>query len=450
MVRSSVLIVDDEKNIRRTLRVCLEAMDAAVVEAASPRDALEAVGRTAFDAVFLDLRLGTESGLDVIPQLLAANPNVAIIMITAYATVETAVEAIRRGAWDYLPKPFTPAQIRHLMEKVEAQRSLTVRVTDLESRLQAETPEIDLESQAPAMRSVLEVVSRAAQADASVLFRGENGTGKGVLARAMHLQSKRRDRPFVTVSCPTLTEELLASELFGHAKGAFTGASRDQPGRVEAAEGGTLFLDEIGDLPLPLQVKLLRFLQDRQFERVGETRTRKADVRVVAATNRDLETDVRAGRFREDLLFRLNVVEVRVPSLRDRPEDIVTFARRFLAFFARAVGRPVPSLSPAAERVIRAYPWPGNVRELRNAIERAMILWPSAVIEPAAFPERIAGSRDRGPEVGGRFTLEDLERAHITAVIAGTKTMEEAAAILGIDDSTLWRKRKKYEEQNQS
>ena len=250
----------------------------------------------------------------------------------------------------------------------------------------------------------------------------------------------------MAVNCPTLTEELLASELFGHAKGAFTGAVRDQPGRVEAAEGGTLFLDEIGDLPRPLQAKLLRFLQEKQFERVGETRTRKADVRVVAATNRDLEADVAGGRFREDLLFRLNVVEVRVPPLRERPEDIVALARRFLAFFARAVGRPLPTLSAGGRGGAARYPWPGNVRELRNAMERAMILWPSAVIEPAAFPERIAGSRERGPEVGGRFTLEEMERAHITAVVAPRKTMEDAAAILGIDDSTLWRKRKKYED----
>jgi NtrC-family two-component system response regulator AlgB len=321
-------------------------------------------------------------------------------------------------------------------------------MADLQQRLQAEAPETDLVSAAPAMRSVLEVVSRAAQADVSVLFRGESGTGKGVLARAMHLESWRRERPFVTINCPTLTEELLASELFGHAKGAFTGAIRDQPGRVEVAEGGTLFLDEIGDLPPSLQAKLLRFLQERRFERVGETRTRKADVRVVAATNRDLEADVRNGRFREDLFFRLNVIDVRVPTLRERREDIVPLAKRFLAFFARSLGRPVAALSPAAERVLADYAWPGNVRELRNAIERALILWPSALIEPQAFPERISGTRERGPYVGGRFTLDELERAHVSAVLAQSKTMEEAAAILGIDDSTLWRKRKRYEEKD--
>jgi NtrC-family two-component system response regulator AlgB len=262
----------------------------------------------------------------------------------------------------------------------------------------------------------------------------------------MHLESNRRERPFVTVSCPTLTADLLASELFGHVKGAFTGAVRDQPGRVEAAEGGTLFLDEIGDLPAGLQAKLLRFLQDKCFERVGESRTRKADVRVVAATNRDLEADVAGGRFREDLLFRLNVIEVRVPPLRERTDDILPLARRFLAFFARALGRATASLSPDAEKVLLGYPWPGNVREMRNAIERAVILWPSAVIEPQALPERIAGARDPGPQVGGPFTLEELERAHVTAVLARAETLEAAAAILGIDDSTLWRKRKRYEE----
>jgi NtrC-family two-component system response regulator AlgB len=448
MARLSVLVVDDEKNIRHTMRVCLEAMDAEVTEASSGPAALEAIGRAVFDVVFLDLRLGTQSGLDLIPEVLAENPNVVVIVVTAYATVETAVEAIRRGAWDYLPKPFTPAQIRHLLEKAALQRSLSVRMADLENRLQAETPGVDLACQAPAMRAVLEMLSRAAQADVSVLFRGDSGTGKGVLARTMHLESKRCDRPFVAVNCPTLTEDLLASELFGHAKGAFTGAIRDQPGRVEVAEGGTLFLDEVGDLPGSLQAKLLRFLQEKNFERVGETRTRKANVRVVAASNRNLEADVATGRFREDLLFRLNVVEVRVPSLRERPEDVLPLARRFLGFFARAVGRPPPSLSAAAERVIRDYSWPGNVRELRNAIERAAILWPSTVIEPQAFPERIAGAPAPGPHVGGRFTLEELERAHVTAIIAQARTMEEAAAALGIDDSTLWRKRRKYEEQD--
>ncbi|HXU01002.1 MAG TPA: sigma-54 dependent transcriptional regulator [Polyangia bacterium] len=447
MASFSVLVVDDEKNIRHTLRVCLETMDVTVVEAGSAQAVLDAMARSAFDLVFLDLRLGHASGLDLIPQLIAENPNVVIVVVTAYATIETAVEAIRRGAWDYLPKPFTPAQIGHLVERAKTQRAASAKLADLQDRLQSEAPEIDLDSRALAMRSVLQIVNRAAQADVSVLFRGPSGTGKGVLARAMHLESKRRDRPFVTINCPTLTEELLASELFGHTKGAFTGAIRDQPGRVEAAEGGTLFLDEIGDLPPGLQAKLLRFLQERQFERLGETRTRKADVRVVAATNRDLEEDVKTGRFREDLFFRLNVIDILVPTLRERREDIIPLARRFLAFFARAVGRALPSFSPSAEAALASYAWPGNVRELRNAIERAVILWPSALIEPQAFPERIAESAARGAAVtvGADVTVEELERAHISAVVARSRTMEDAAQILGIDVSTLWRKRKRYE-----
>jgi NtrC-family two-component system response regulator AlgB len=422
MPRLSVLLVDNEKNIRQSLRLCLEAMNVDVSEAGSAQAALEASGRTIFDVVFLDLRLGGDDGMELIPRILADHPNVVIIIITAYATIETAVEAIRRGAWEYLPKPFSPAQIRHLLDKVEARRSASVRLNDLEDRLSMEAPEVDLVSSAPAMRLTLDIVGRA----------------------AMHLSSQRRSRPFVTVNCPTLTEELLASELFGHAKGAFTGAVRDQPGRVEVAEGGTLFLDEIGDLPPGLQAKLLRFLQEKRFERVGESHTRKANVRVLAATNRDLEVDVAAGRFREDLLFRLNVVEVNVPALRDRAEDILPLARRFLAFFARAVGRAAPSFSPAAERVLMTYGWPGNVRELRNAIERAAILWPSPIIEPAAFPERIVGPRERGPYVGGRFSLDELERAHIQAILSQASTMEDAANILGIDGSTLWRKRKRW------
>lgn len=442
----NVLIVDDEKNIRHTVRICIEAMGAKVGEAASAQAALEIMGQATYDVAFLDLKLGTQSGLDLIPQLLGENPNLTIVVVTAYATIETAVEAIRRGAWDYLPKPFTPAQIRQTLERILKQRTLMARAADLESRLGAEMPDILLASASPAIRVVLDTVARAAQSDAAVLFRGESGTGKGVFARALHQQSKRQARPFVLVNCPTLSAELLAGELFGHSKGAFTGAIRDQIGRVEAAEGGTLFLDEIGEMAPNLQTKLLRFLQEKQFERIGETRTRQADVRVVAATNRDLDADVKSGAFREDLLYRLNVVEVHVPALRDRREDVLPLAHHFAAFFARAMGRAAPEISPAAQHMLEDYAWPGNIRELRNAMERAIILWPSPRLEPQAFPERIAGTKERGPAVGGDFTVEAIERSHILSVMARVPSLDQAAAILGIDASTLWRKRKRYEE----
>jgi NtrC-family two-component system response regulator AlgB len=293
------------------------------------------------------------------------------------------------------------------------------------------------------MMAVLDVVARAASHDVSVLLRGENGTGKGVLARVLHSRSARRERPFVVVNCPTLSEELLASELFGHARGAFTGAVKDQEGRVEAAEGGTVFLDEIGEISTGLQAKLLRFLQEKRFERIGENRTRTADVRIVAATNRDLEAEVKAGKFREDLLYRLNVVEVTVPPLRDRAEDILPLARQFVAFFARQGRRQPPELSAATERVLVAYPWPGNVRELRNAIERALILSPGQVLEPEGFPERIA-AQPTTPVLGADFTADEIEREHVLRVLARASTLEDAARILGIDVSTLWRKRKKW------
>jgi two-component system, NtrC family, response regulator AlgB len=438
------LVVDDERNIRATLRICLEGLGCSVAEAANAAQALEKLRHAAHDLAFVDLRLGTASGLELIPQLLAERPGLDIVVVTAYATVDTAVEAVKRGARDYLPKPFTPAQIRHIVERIRERRSLEDRVLSLEVRA-PEAPELDLETRSPKMRAAIETIRNAARHDVAVLLRGENGTGKGVLARLLHATSARNQAPFVVVNCPTLTEELLASELFGHSRGAFTGAVRDQPGRVEAAEHGTLFLDEIGELSPVLQAKLLRFLQEKQFERVGETQTRTADVRVVAATNRDLEAEVKAGCFREDLLYRLNVIDVIVPPLRERAEDIVPLARRFLVHFARAARRAVPQLAPDTERALLAYPWPGNVRELRNALERAVILSGALALPPQALPERIAAHATPAPALGGDFTLDQIEREHILRVLARTNTQEEAARILGVDASTLWRKRKKYD-----
>jgi NtrC-family two-component system response regulator AlgB len=444
-----VLVIDDEKNIRTTLTMCLEGVGCAVTAVGSGAAALASLEREGAELAFLDLRLGEEDGLALLPRLLAARPGLLVVVITAYATVDTAVAAIRLGAVDYLPKPFTPAQIRHVVEQLTARRGAAQRIAELEATLADEVPTAELETSAPAMRAALDLAARAAGSDAVILLRGENGTGKSVLARAVHALSRRAARPFVTVNCPTLSEELLASELFGHVVGAFTGAVKDQPGRVEAAEGGTLFLDEIAEISPGLQAKLLRFVQDKEFERVGESRTRRADVRLIAATNRDLEADVRVGRFREDLLFRLNVIELAVPALRERVADIVPLARRFLAVFARASGQratTTATIAADAAAALEAYPWPGNVRELRNAIERATILFPSSELVAAALPARIGGHGAALPWLGGDFTLEDIEREHLQRVVARAPSLDDAARILGIDASTLWRKRKKLGE----
>jgi two-component system, NtrC family, response regulator AlgB len=440
-----ILVVDDERNIRSSLRVCLEQIGSDVVEAATPEAALAALAQRPFDMAFVDLRLGLASGLDLLPLLLAEDSGLDVVMVTAYATFDTAVEAIQRGARDYLPKPFTPAQIRTVVSRLAERRTLRARVSELEGRLEETAPEASLETSSPTMQATLGLVRRAAPSEASVLFRGESGTGKSVLARALHALSPRAARPFVTVNCPTLSEQLLTSELFGHTRGSFTGAVRDQPGRVEAAEGGTLFLDEIGELGPSVQVQLLRFLQEKRFERLGEGRTRVADVRVVAATNRDLEADVRSGRFREDLLYRLNVVEILLPALRQRPEDILPLARRLLQALARSAKRPAVAFTEEMEAVLQAYAWPGNIRELRNAVERALIVWPAQHLEPAALPERITAATGRAIALGGPYSLEAIEREHTLRVLASSPTMEEAARLLGIDASTLWRRRKKYE-----
>ena len=443
-----VLVIDDEKNIRATLSLCLEQTGCQVTAVSSAQSALSALAQQSYDLAFLDLRLGDSSGLHLIAKLIAECPNLLVVVITAYATIDSAVEAIKRGAADYLPKPFTPAQIRHLVDQTIKQHDLKRQLTDLEGRLREAAPETDLESESPKLRAVFEIAAKAAGSDAPVLLRGESGTGKSVLARWIHSLSPRSRQPFIVVNCPTLSEELLTSELFGHAKGAFTGAVRDQPGRVEAAEGGTLFLDEIGEISPSLQAKLLRFLEEKEFERLGENKTRHANVRTVAATNRDLADLVRKGLFREDLLYRLNVIDLQLPPLRERREDILRLARRFLGFFAKSARRQTPELSKASEEALRLYAWPGNIRELRNTIERAVILWPAQVIEPEAFPAHISAAvrPSEAAELGGNFSLEAIEREHITRVMARTPTLEDAATILGIDASTLWRKRKKYED----
>lgn len=439
------LVVDDEKNIRTTLSLYLESLGCKVATVATEDAALSASAQDTFELAFVDLRLQATSGLDLIPKLLHNNPTMAIIVVTAYATLETAVEAIRRGAVDYLAKPFTPAQIKHLVSRLAETAMIKSKIVTLQSALETAAPYAELETSSPKMRSALEHLWRAAESESAVLLRGESGTGKNVVALALHARSARASRPFVTVNVGTLSDELLLSELYGHARGAFTGAVRDNAGRVELANGGTLFLDEIGELSSIAQTRLLRFLQEKQFERLGEARTRHADVRIVAATNRNLEILVKDGKFREDLFYRLSVVDVALPPLRERREDILSLCRHFLSFFAHSMRRPIPRLSSEAEVLVTNYAWPGNVRELRNALERALVFSAAQIITPEAFPDRMQALPMHRPEVGGAFTLDQIEREHIQRILTRSTTQEDAAKILGIDATTLWRKKKKFE-----
>lgn len=439
-----ILLVDDEPNILRTFKLCLAGAGYDVAATTDPEQAEQLVQQKVFDICFLDLRLGESSGLDLLRKLKTHAPWLRVVMVTAYSSIDSAVDAMRAGAVDYLVKPCSPEQLKGVAAKEAEGRRLELRLEILEREAGAAFP-AELDSDSLAMRQVLDLARQVAPTDATVLLLGESGTGKGVLARAIHRWSARAAAQFVTVSCPALSGDLLASELFGHQKGAFTGATENRLGRVDHAGGGTLFLDEIGDFPLALQPKLLRFVQDREYERLGEATTRVADVRLVAATNRDLGVLVSEGQFREDLLYRINVVSLTLPPLRERSEDVPQLAAQFVTRFAAAYARPARSLSDDAMQLIRNYGWPGNIRELQNVIERAVILCEVEAIEPRHLAiERQPSEPAAQPRIGAPVSLEELERAHIASVLAVSPSLEAAARTLGIDNSTLYRKRKQF------
>jgi two-component system, NtrC family, response regulator AlgB len=439
----NVLIIDDDGGIRQTLGAALESQGHRVAAAANRSAAEKRLRDESFEVAFLDIRLGADSGLDLLPELLSLSPRLAVIVITAYSSIETAVQAIQRGAFDYLAKPFKPAQITQLMERVAKTRQMETRISDLEGRIAK--PGMDAElgaSSEPKMQRLLEMAKKTAASDASVLLLGESGTGKSVLARQMHLWSARAQEPFVTVSCPSLSRDLLESELFGHMKGAFTGAVATTWGKVAAADRGTLFLDEIGELPLEIQPKLLRLLQEREYERVGEAKIRMADVRVIAATNRNLKDAVARGAFREDLLYRLDVISLELPPLRERGGDLMSIAESLLRQLAQRSTHPVKVFSDRARQALGHYSWPGNIRELRNVIERATILASSEEIDLPDLPALFSEGAPESPEIGGAYSIDEIEAEHIRRVVTRSKNLQQAATILKLDPTTLLRKRK--------
>jgi NtrC-family two-component system response regulator AlgB len=446
------LVIDDDKTFRDATCFLIEEAGHYAEGVESGRLGLEWLKQDKWDAVLLDLNLGSENGLEVLADMQKQFPQTPVVMFTAQGSVKTAVEAMRRGAADFLEKPFQREQFMTVLARLQRFNQMTRRIERLEQEVtetKARSLEPIFDFTTPAMRDIFDVLMRAAKTPASILILGESGTGKSVAARFVHEQSHLADKPFVTVSCPSLSRELLESELFGHVKGSFTGSIRDHWGKVKVAEGGTLFLDEIGDLPMEIQPKLLRLLQEHEYERLGENVTRQANVRVIAATNRDLKKRVAEGAFREDLYFRLNVIVVQMPPLRMLPEDVVRFAEHYEAFFAEQCGRKMDGFSPEAIACIRAYAWPGNLRELRNSIERAVILARRESISPEDFPAELryaghATAPDGGvPQIGSMISLVKLGEAHLRKILERTPSLSEAAGILGIDQATLYRKRKK-------
>ena len=446
-----ILVVDDEKNYRTVLAHLLEDAGHRVSTADNPFAGLELLGRESVALILSDLRMPRMDGLAFLEEVRREVGDVPFVVLTAFATVETALAAMKAGAFDYLLKPCKNDEILLVVEKALEDARLRTENQALRRQLE-QGGERELLGESPAIRKLLADIGRVAPARASVLITGESGTGKELVARTLHRAGPRAKGPLVTINCAALTESLLESELFGHERGAFTGAVERKRGLLEVADGGTLFLDEIGEFPLALQPKLLRALQERKFRRVGGTAEIESDVRIVAATNRELPTVIAAGAFREDLYYRLNVVTLEVPPLRRRSEDIPLLALHFLQHFGDELGRRIGAIAPEALAILQAHPWPGNVRELRNIIERGALFCTGETLRPEDLPESLSGRAVESvatdlPELGRSLPelLDEMEERLIRlALVRARGVQAQAAELLGVSRSNLQYKLKKY------
>jgi len=467
----SLLIVDDEPAIRDSLTSWFEEDGFDVDSAEDARAALAKLDARPVDIVLLDIKMPGMDGMELLKRIRAMVPDVVVIMITAFASVETAVQALKDGAFDYVTKPFDPDDLNRLIRNAIRQRALVMENKALKAGMDALIQVDEIVGESAAIRRVLELVGTVSGTDATVLVRGETGTGKELIARAVHVNSPRRYFPIITMNCGAVPDGLLESELFGHERGAFTGASHRRKGKLELANGGTLFLDEIGNVSSRMQMELLRVLETKRFARVGGAAEVEVDFRLVCATNADLEAAVREGRFREDLYYRINVFRIDVPPLRARREDIGPLANHFVGTFRRAMGKEVDGITPEGLALLQAYPWPGNVRELRNVIERAMVVCPGGKIDvshlryqfPLVSVNGTIANNGFGsgvePEVepvdgeeageGAPWSAEDslaaIERVHIERVLKAQEgNISATARVLGVDRVTLYNKLKKY------
>ena len=439
-----ILLIEDQESYRTALAEALSETH-AVKAVESGEQALELAANDSFDLAVTDLRLGGMSGLEVMRRLKRADPWLEVIVMTAYGTVETAVEAMREGAYDYVTKPVKLEEFLLLVENALERRELRTTVQRLQKDLQSRYGLHRIIGKSVGMQEIGAKLVKIAASEATLLITGETGTGKGLIARAIHHNSPRRERSFVEINCAGLPEPLLESELFGHARGAFTDAKVARKGLIEEATEGTFFLDEIGDASLAIQSKLLKVLEDGQLRRVGENASRPVNVRFVAATNKDLRKEVEKNTFREDLYFRLNVVALHLPPIRERREDIPLLASHFLAELAARAGKAVRELSPGALELLQGYSWPGNIRELRNVLEHAVIMAEGDVIREGDLPAFLrTGGRENGRADFGEISLGELERRHIASLLEKRSDLGTVAKILGIGRTTLWRKMKEY------
>jgi len=437
----SVLIVDDEYSVRDSLQRWFKSYGCQVETAADATEALNKFKEQSWDIVLLDIKMPGMDGIELQRRIKAIDDNIIRIMITAFATVDTAVLALKEGAYDYISKPINPAQLDHIIRNAIEKRRLISEAAFLRKKVDELLLPDEIIGESSGIRKVLEMVGEVAKTDATVMIRGESGTGKELIARAIHANSKRRYFPIITINCGAYPEGLLESELFGHEKGAFTGAQFTRKGKLELANNGTLFFDEIGNVGMKMQMDLLRVLETKQFSRLGAEKVSSTDFRVISATNLDLEQAVREGKFREDLYFRLNVFTLSLPPLRERPTDISLLAGHFLDKFAKSMNKPVGGFSEEAMQVLLNYHWPGNVRELRNVIERAMVITKEEIIKAAELS--LPFHADGGPpEVD---SLEEAEKLHILRILNKTnRNITQSAELLGIERATLYNKIKKY------
>ena len=445
VVPMNILIVDDEQSIRETCATVSEQCGMKAAAVATAEEALEVLEHSAIDIVLTDLKLPRSNGVELLKQVHDRHPEIAVVMLTQYGTIESAVEVTRLGAVDYVTKPFRIEELRSRLERVARAVELQQENRLLREQLRTRPGFGGLIGVSMKMQRVYKMIEKVSQHESPVLILGESGTGKELVARSIHFSGPRKDRPFAPVDCSALVHTLIESELFGYVKGAFTGAMQSKQGLLEAAQGGTLFLDEIGDMPVDLQAKLLRALQEREIKPVGSTERRRINVRIIAATNRDLQAAIRSGAFRQDLYFRLNVVQVKLPPLRDRKSDIPILVTAFLEKFSDPQG-PVRTISEDAMRRLIAYDWPGNVRELENAIERAVALGSGPVLRVADLPSNLHyPTTERVPEKDEILPLEELERRAILRTLRETGGDKlSAARMLGIGKTTLYRKLKQY------